>query len=427
MQRHIVFCTVFFLGMEFMRPNGIAQPTGAMGGPYGLERSLQAFNPAISVIVDLFYRQDDSEEGIAHVLEGLSGFGHIHGHAHHDHAHGAEKGFNLRHVEIQLSADVDPYFKGSAIVGVDTERAELEVAEIETSHLPWGFKLKGGKFYSDFGYLNAQHSHQWDFIDRPLIFQLVLGEHGLNDKGLQLSWLAPAPFYLLSGVEVFQGNNETAFAYHGEDPLPIYDGPRLGVGWLKFGPDLPGAHGVQIGFSAGVGRHQEAHDGDADGDADHWLDGTHAFWGADAVYKFNAPKPYGQGDITLQAEYLFRRKDLELIDHTLRPELVGNSLVKKQDGYYIQAVYGVLPRWRIGTRFEQVGLKNQDNRPNGEKVRMGASSRAALMLDFTPSEFSRIRLQANQGAYKTEEGKQDVTEVGVQWMVSLGAHGAHKF
>ena len=32
-----------------------------------------------------------------------------------------------------------------------------------------------------------------------------------------------------------------------------------------------------------------------------------------------------------------------------------------------------------------------------------------------------------QGAYATEEGTEDVTEVYVQWMVSLGAHGAHKF
>jgi hypothetical protein len=49
------------------------------------------------------------------------------------------------------------------------------------------------------------------------------------------------------------------------------------------------------------------------------------------------------------------------------------------------------------------------------------------MLDFTPSEFSRLRLQVNQGSYETDEGKVDVTEVYVQWMISLGAHGAHKF
>ncbi len=49
------------------------------------------------------------------------------------------------------------------------------------------------------------------------------------------------------------------------------------------------------------------------------------------------------------------------------------------------------------------------------------------MLDFTPSEFSRLRLQVNRGSYETAEGAEDVTEVYLQWMVSLGAHGAHKF
>jgi hypothetical protein len=49
------------------------------------------------------------------------------------------------------------------------------------------------------------------------------------------------------------------------------------------------------------------------------------------------------------------------------------------------------------------------------------------MLDFTLSEFSRIRLQANRGSYETNEGAKDVTEFYIQWMISLGTHGAHKF
>jgi hypothetical protein len=48
----------------------------------------------------------------------------------------------------------------------------------------------------------------------------ALGSHGLNDKGLQVSWLAPTPFFLMAGAEVFQGENENSFAYHGEGELP---------------------------------------------------------------------------------------------------------------------------------------------------------------------------------------------------------------
>lgn len=413
------------LAVGLAAPSAVAQDSSQKDTS---KAGAQSFNPDISAILDVFYHHDDSEEGIGHITEEMSGFGHAHGHGEEGHDHGGvEDGFNLRHVEIQLSADVDAYFKGSAIAAIDLDGAELETAEIETTCLPGGLKLRGGKFYSDFGYINAQHSHSWDFTDQPLIYQLTLGAHGLNDKGLQLSWLAPTPFYLMAGVEAFQGENELMYAYHGEEPLPQEDGPRLGVGWVKVGPNLPGNHALQLGAFGASGIHQEAHDGDEDGVEDHWLDGDSTFWGGDVVYKFNAPHPHGEGDFVAQAEYFSRKKDLDLVGHDLAPELVGNSRVDEQDGYYVQAVYGFLPRWRAGLRWEQVGLTNESKLPDGTTESFGTSDKASLMLDFTPSEFSRIRLQGNQGTYETPEGSEDVTEVMVQWMVSLGAHGAHKF
>ncbi len=403
------------------------QSATAQAPSTGSQRSFQSFNPDVSAIVDMYYHADDSEKGISHILGEMSGFGHTHAGGEHHH-HGPDEGFNLRHLELQFSADVDSYFKGSAIAAIDLESAEMEEAVIETTCLPWGFKLKGGKFFSDFGYINAQHSHQWDFTDQPLIYKLCLGDHGLNDKGMQLSWLAPTPFYLLAGVEAFQGDGEAPlFAYDGEAPLPAHDGPRIGVGWLKFGPNLPGNHGLQLGAFGAGGKVQEAHDGNGDGTEDHWLDGNSTFLGADLVYKYNAPQAYGDGDFVLQGEYFSRRKDMALVGHDLVPQLVGNSKVDDQDGYYVQAVYGFLPRWRGGLRWEQVGLTNDSDLPDGTSESYGSSYRTGAMLDFTPSEFSRLRLQVNQGSYETADGKEDVTEVYLQWMISLGAHGAHKF
>lgn len=402
---------------------GQADPSGQVSD--ALDRAVKSFNPDLSLVVDMFYHHDDSDGGISHVLEELSGFGHAH--AGEDHDHDIDEGFNLRHVELQLSASVDPYFKASAIAAVSEEGAELETAEMETTGLPGGFKLRGGKFYSDFGYLNAQHSHQWDFTDQPLIYNLTLGDHGLNEKGLQLSWLAPTPFYLLAGVEAFQGENETLFAYDGEDPLPQHDGPRVGVGWIKAGPDLPGNHALQFGVSGATGAKQETHDGDADGTADHWLDGDSTLWGVDIVYKYNSPQAYGRGDFILQGEYLNRHQDLRTVQNDLEPGLAGRSRLDDQDGYYLQAVYGFLPRWRGGVRWEQVGLTNRSDLPDGTSVSPGSSSRVGVMVDFTPSEFSRIRVQANRGSYETDDGREDVTEIYLQWMISIGAHAAHKF
>lgn len=128
-----------------------------------------------------------------------------------------------------------------------------------------------------------------------------------------------------------------------------------------------------------------------------------------------------------QGEYFNRSKALDVVAHDLAPALVGSSRTDDQDGYYVQALYGFLPRWRAGLRWEQVGLTNDSDLPDGTSETYGASCRAGAMLDFTPSEFSRLRLQANQGAYETADGNEDVTEIYVQWMLALGAHAAHKF
>ena len=406
----------------------------------GVGAAVQSLNPDVSVIVDTFYHNDNSKEGIQHVFGELAGFGHSHAGHEHEHTH-LEDGFNLRHLELHLSAEVDPYFKGWAIGAICEEGAEIEEAVIQTTCLPYGLQIQGGKFFSNFSRINAQHSHEWDFVDMPLANQLLFGDHGLNDKGVQLSWLTPAPFQVLFGLEAFQGENELAFQHHGEEPFDQAPGPRVWLGWVKVAPNLPEAHGLEFGLAGGRGVHQEEHDAldnaawsdsatvtfGADGEADHWFDGDTTFFGADVVYKYDAPREHGAGDLTVQSGYLWRRKDLELVDHILPGAPVGEDRVDTQDGYYAQAVYGFRPRWRAGLRWEQVGLTNSSELPDGTSQSFGDSTRLSAMLDFSPSEFSRLRLQVARGEYATDDGDEEVWQVSVQWMISLGSHGAHKF
>ncbi len=401
-----------------------ATPSATAPAPaLSLQRAVQTFNPDVSAVLDGFYYHEDSAEGLAHVMEELSGFGHAHGGGEDAHDHGVDNGFNLRHVELVVSASVDPYVRALANVAVSEDDAELEEAWFETIAMPGGLKLKAGRFYSDFGYLNAQHAHQWHFADQPLVYRLMLGDHGLNDTGAQLSWRAPTPFHLVAGVEGFQGDNDVSYAYHGEDPLPEHDGPRVGVGWLKAGPNLPGRHGLQLGVFGIAGMHQEEHDGDGDAAADHWLDGDSTIWGADFVYKYDAPRPHAQGDLIVQGEYANRTKSLDVVAHDLAPQFVGNPREDRQDGYYLQTVYGFLPRWRAGVRWEQVGLTNETDLPGGESESFDPSWKASIMVDFTPSEFSRFRVQVGRGGYETGEGTEEATEIALQVIVSLGAHG----
>ncbi|MDH7598265.1 MAG: TonB-dependent receptor [Sedimentisphaerales bacterium] len=387
--------------------------------------AVQSLNPDVDVsaVLDTYWQTDDVKGTASSLIEAIDGFACAHAHEHHQ----VEGGFNMRHMEISLSAYVDPYFKGTAIAAILEHGAEMEVAQMEALGLPYGLGLKAGKFFSDMGYLNPKHSHEWDFVDQPLVYRLLLGEHGLNEIGAQVSWLAPTPFYMLFGMEALQGKNEQSFSYIGGDPLPVRDGPRFCVGWLKVAPTLGIAHTLQLGGSVAIGRHQEAHDGDADGDPDHWLDGQSALFGLDLVYKQDSALPYGQGDLTIQAEYLYRNKQMRIVDHLLDPGLVGRYKIDRQDGYYLQATYGLAPRWRCGFRWDQVGLTNTTRIQGSIEHGFGSSWRISAMCDFSPSEFSRLRFQLSKGRYLADDVAQDVVEFIVQLQVSIGAHGAHAF
>jgi hypothetical protein len=92
----------------------------------------------------------------------------------------------------------------------------------------------------------------------------------------------------------------------------------------------------------------------------------------------------------------------------------------------VQGVYQFLPNWRVGARYDWLNPGSVDYGSNG--AYFGNTSfnpqRTAVMLDWTPSEFSRFRVQ-----YQQAKLRPDVTdnEIFVQYILTLGAHSAHKF
>ena len=100
----------------------------------------------------------------------------------------------------------------------------------------------------------------------------------------------------------------------------------------------------------------------------------------------------------------------------------------EQMGWYAQVVYQFMPRWRVGYRYDRLkadntgsdatvlgeaGLDNEGLRPE----------RSTIMLDYSHSEYSRIRLQ-----YSKDDSYEDSDNLFfVQYIVTLGAHGAHRF
>ncbi|MGZ5102395.1 MAG: hypothetical protein ACXWGX_17680, partial [Usitatibacter sp.] len=97
-----------------------------------------------------------------------------------------------------------------------------------------------------------------------------------------------------------------------------------------------------------------------------------------------------------------------------------------QNGWYLQGVYQFMPEWRVGARYDRLDPRGQDlslDAPLGESAGF-KPQRYSLMLDYNPSEFSRIRLQFAQAKLRPELTD---NQWFVQYILSLGAHGAHKY
>ena len=95
-----------------------------------------------------------------------------------------------------------------------------------------------------------------------------------------------------------------------------------------------------------------------------------------------------------------------------------------QSGWYLQGIWQFAPFWRVGLRHDLVDSENGAGLIGTGLENPGRnSSRNSLMFDWSPSEFSRLRLQY------TRDDVLPVTDDQwyLQYIMSIGAHGAHQF
>ncbi len=385
-----------------------------------------AFLPDISFILDFsaVARNRKDEEYKKLTIPRL-----WHRHDHGDHGHGMlneKRGFNLNYGELYLYAPVDPYFDLYATIPFSEHGAEIEEAYAVTRGLPGGFQLKVGKFRSGFGRLNAQHPHTWDFATVPLPNKVFLGDDGLREKGIGINWLAPTPFYLLFGVEVLQGENDQSFGYKGftiTDPntgntfeLEDKPVPNLYVGYIKTSFDI-GNLSILTGISYAQGKHRHSHD-------DHGLDAKTKLYGFDLTARYQIDSVRY---VALQGEYMYRDQDGTRYGFNQQGNVVTRTVDRKQAGFYAQLVGRFHKQWRAGVRYELI---------NKNSVKVGGNSIWApdnlpayyAMLEYTPTEFSRIRLQVGENrAFYEGQKRKPVKEVILQFNFAIGAHGAHPF
>jgi len=394
------------------------------------------FMPDLSLIVDVSYtnRSFDEDQHTDH-LE-IPGFVHGGGHDHGGHSHtplAGNDGFNLNYAELTIGASVDNYFDLKGVFHLTEDDFEIEEAYATTRALPYHLQAKIGKFKSDFGYLNNKHHHNYNFSDTPLIYQSLLGDHGLNEVGVQLQYVMPLPVYVMVGIEALNGENEQSFgvdAFSPHDADEDFEGvekvsqPGLWVVYLKSSFDVAGGT-LLGGVSMVKGKSRIDHLEDEEGA--HAFAGDTTLYGVDMVYK-----KYFAADhvLTWQSEYLYREMDGTQYVPNATEDAWANeiSLKKEQAGFYSELVYQYDKNWRTGVRYS--AITQNDITANGTAKDMPDDMYVtSAMLEYNPSEFSRLRLQYNHNSslYNEEGEKNNKDEVVLQFNYAIGAHGAHAF
>lgn len=401
-----------------------------------------SFNPSIGIILNGMFSDYSEDEP-----DGLEGFqiGHE--------SERPDEGFALDHSEITATGNIDDKFRGGLTLGLESHdgetELELEEAYIQTlpgAGMPAGTRLKVGRALWTFGYLNELHAHADDFADRPLPYRAFL-DGAFNDDGAELSIVLPAGgVYGEIGGGLFRGD-DTPFA--GSD-----NGQRAWSAFARVGADIGNSafrigayqlNGEARGRTVGDDHGHEDEHGDEHGDEDEeehgdaelfsvgMFTGDTELFGVDFRFTWAPTGNPRNSELILQGEYFSRSEEglYSLSEPCEEDEAIHATsthahcedepheerLTGDASGWYLQAVYKFLPRWRIGARYSVLSP------PDAAELDHDPSA-TSVMLDWTNSEFGRIRLQYNEESFGPDK---DDRQVMLQYVMSLGAHAAHSF
>lgn len=363
-----------------------------------------AFNPAISLILDGKYTRLSRDPG-TYTLPGFA-LGQETG--------PGERGLGIGESELIASANADNLFYGQLTAALTPENTvEIEEAFFETLDLGAGATLKGGRFFSHIGYLNSVHAHAWDFVDQPLVYRALFANQ-FGDDGVQLRWVAPTDLLLEIGAELFRGEGFPAGG-------ATHDGKGARSAFLHVGGDIGASHAWRLGLSHLKTDAVDRATGDET--TPDLFTGASKSRGVDFVWKWAPNGNSKYRNAKFQAEYWTRDEN-----GTFDPASAGTPFDYrgKQKGWYAQAVYQFLPRWRLGLRRDQLESDAVDGALAGTVLdNLGHDPRrTSVMIDFSNSEFSRLRVQFNRDESRLD--KKD-NQVYLQYVMSLGSHGAHAF
>ena len=297
----------------------------------------------------------------------------------------------FKEAEIALQSVVDPYARAEFFLSIARDPTtgkfgiDLEEGYLTTMDLPANLQLKAGKFRSTFGKINNIHPHALPFIDVPNVYANYLGEEGLNDEGLSLSWLVPNPleFYQELTFEATRGPTESpSFALSPVDRF-------LYLGHLKNFWDLTDNATLELGVSGVAGPNDAGF--------------STVLGGVDLTYKWKPLQFNTYQSIVLQAEALWSDR-----------KVTQNKKVKSW-GMYGLATYQLSKRWFLTGRFDY------SNKPGSALFVERAYSGT---LGWFATEFQKVELE-----FKTTSSNafNNIYQLVLRSVFVIGAHGAHAY
>lgn len=295
-------------------------------------------------------------------------------------------GLEMHEAELGIQSVIDPYARGDVFLSFGDSGVSVEEAFVTFTALPGEFVAKVGKFRAAFGKVNATHNHALSWTDRPLVTEnLVNGEDGLDDMGLSLTRILPAPgdLFLEATAQVFKGDSGALFKSSQNNDLSY-------VGHLRGYEDLNENTNVELGYSFAQGHNELGHA---------FLTKLH---GVDLSLRWKPLRRSIYNSLLWRTEAVWSQRD-------------QLPTTQKAFGWYSSLDYRLDERWTVGTRYDW-----SQRATLASQVDKGGS----LLATYWMSEFSQLRAQYRLADY---QGQGRANELRLQLIFVMGAHGAHAF
>src|SRR5215471_9456607 len=332
------------------------------------------FNPAIGLIIDtaFSYRQHEGNN------------------------------FDFRAAEIGISASIDPFARGYAILSGSPDGFSVEEAAIVTTSLPYNLTVKGGRFFADFGRLSKFHDHDLPFVNRPgVLDRFVDGESQAN--GVEVSYLLPIEQYVNLTAGMYNKIGAENERVNNNVPRDLGEFTYLGRAATFI--SLSDVHSLDIGASLAYTPRVKI-----DQNQERYLAGI------DITYRYVPLSQAGYRGLVWGTEILVNSENRPIGGFPTDPTAAPPTDFKRNNAW---GAYSYLEA-RLSRRFYPGFLFDY---AQALDPGVGDSKSYSPYLTFWLSEFQRLRLQYT---YLSQPGVPQVpayaNQVFLQWTVVLGSH-----